>query len=162
MPKAVKVKFPGTPAVFKKNARHIVFHGDRCTKCGKKPHASIVPGHLPKSVTDGLPERPVSGPVMLTILAYWKGMHRTSRAPGQPQGDADAVISAISDALNGKLYHDDAQVALVVAASAYDKANPRVEVTVAPLSRPVLELLQRETGLAFTTATLSLGQQVEL
>ena len=42
------------------------------------------------------------------------------------------------------------------------KANPRVEVTVAPVSAPMLALLEHETGLGFTTATLTVGQQGKL
>lgn len=157
--KAQRVTFPGPPSPWRKNARRIVFHGEPCKGCGRGNIPSIVSAKLPARLTAGLPVQPVDGPVMLSIVAYWPAMHRTSRAPGQPRGDADAVISAVSDALSGRLYGDDAQVAILVAASAYDKQNPRLEATVAPLSARLLTLLEEETGLGFTTATLSTGQQ---
>lgn len=162
MPGATKITFPGPLSPWRKNARRIVFYGEPCKGCGRGKIASIVAAKLPARLTAGLPVQPVDGPVMLSMIAYWPRQHRTSRAPGQPCGDADAIPSAVSDALIGRLYNDDAQVAVLVAASAYDKGNPRVEVMVAPLSAKVLEVLEVETGLGFTSATLSTGQQEPL
>jgi hypothetical protein len=156
---AVMVSWPGPPSPFKKNALVVRFNGPKCPRCKRGLRAFVVPGKPPASLTDCLPVAPVDGPVMVSILARWPSQWVTSRAPGRPQGDADAPVSAVMDAFSGHLYHDDAQVAVVVAVNAYDKAQPRLEATVAPLSARLLAVLEDETGLGFTSATLSTGQQ---
>lgn len=156
------VSWDGPPSPFKKNAIMIRFNGPKCPRCKRGMRAFVVPGKPPADLTDWLPVAPVDGPVMVSILAQWPSKWVTSRAPGRPQGDVDAPISAVMDAFSGRLYHDDAQVALVLAVNAYNKTHPRLEATVSPLSAAVLEVLEEETGLGFTSATLSTGQQGRL
>lgn len=171
MPTATIITIPGNPGKLRKNAQRIAYRkGDGfCTAC-KRPKGSPfvveskVPPGVVHSVTDhafaaGAPK--AEGMVMVAVVAHWPTQwNEKGRAPGRPRGDVDAPVSSILDALAGILYRDDAQVAVLVAANAKAaKDKERIEVSVAPLSRQLLADLERETGLAFTTATLSLGQQ---
>ena len=97
-------------------------------------------------------------------MAYWdRQWGPKGRAPGRPCGDVDSILAGLLDALAGTLYRDDAQVALLVAANAYDRARPRIEVVARPMSPSLLPALSEGLGLAFDTATrLALGEQERL
>lgn len=64
---------------------------------------------------------PLLGPVRVTLDA-WRPRRR---------GDLDNVIKAALDALNGILWHDDAQVVTIVA-NRHDDGEARLVVRVAP------------------------------
>ena len=176
MPTARLVTLPGTPGILAKNRARIVFPGSRgkCPKCGKpRGEPFIVESKLPARVSKLIAGeahsaewKPMKGMVMVGVLAHWPkkwDAGRGGHAQGRPQGDVDAPVSGVLDALAEILYGDDAQVALLLAANAKAaKGQERIEVSVAPLSRQLLADLERETGLSFTTATLSLGQQETL
>lgn len=79
------------------------------------------------------------GPVDMTIRAFYRIPKSASkkRAADMADGrirpttkpDADNVIKAIADALNGIAYKDDTQIVLVTAEKWYDN-TPRVEVEI--------------------------------
>ncbi len=65
----------------------------------------------------GLPARPWTGPVALTLEIYFSRPQRLlepnsprSEIPHTVKPDADNVLKAVMDALNGLLWKDDAQV----------------------------------------------------
>ncbi len=171
MATAVHVTIPEPPGVLAKNRARIVFPGKRgkCSKCGKSlGQPFIVEGKLPAGVGKAIEGQAFSagvkasdGMVMVAMVAHWPTKWGPKgRAEGRPRGDVDAPVSGVLDALAGVLYNDDAQVALLIAANAKTaKGQERIEVSVAPLSARLLADIERETGLSFTTATLSTGQQ---
>jgi crossover junction endodeoxyribonuclease RusA len=68
--------------------------------------------------------KPYTGDVSLTV-----GVYRP-----QKSGDLDGRLKQLLDALQGYLYVDDKQIVRIVADRYDDKANPRVEVTVAEIA----------------------------
>ncbi len=178
MPTAVRVKVPGTPGELAKNRSRVAYRGGEgrppCRSCGKPAGTPfIVTSKLPERLATGLQGqafsagvKPLKGMVMVGVLASWPNAWNTGRgghAQGRPQGDVDSPVSGVLDALAGILYGDDAQVAVLVAVNAKAaKGQERIEVSVVPLSPRLLEDLQRELGLPFTSATLSTGQQVTI
>lgn len=68
---------------------------------------------------------PMVGPVSVTLV--W---HR-----GRKSGDLDNRIKQALDALQGSLIGDDAQICELHCFRADDKADPRLEVFVSPISR---------------------------
>jgi hypothetical protein len=105
----------------------------------------------------------LTGLVAVGTVAYWpRKWGPNGRAPGRPCGDVDAPVSNLLDVLAPLLYRDDAQVGLLVAANAYDKARPRIEVTARPLDPLLLSALTAGLGLPFDSARLTLGQQGSL
>ena len=60
-------------------------------------------------------------------------LHVRMFMPDRRRRDADNVVKAISDSLNGVAFTDDAQVVRVVADKALDRERPRVEVEVVPV-----------------------------
>ena len=169
------VTIPGSPGMLKKNNARILRRGHGyCHVCKQAKGAPfIVPNKLPASLMNSLRDRafssgiePAKGMVMVGVLAHWPKKWDPSgsgRAPGRPQGDVDAPVSGVLDALSGVLYQDDAQVALLVAVNAKAaKGQERIEVSVRPLSSQLLAMLEAELGLGFTSATLSVGEQGKL
>ena len=67
---------------------------------------------------------PLVGPVAVFLDVY-----RPRR-----RGDLDNILKATLDALNGIAYRDDDQVTEITAQRYEDKALPRVEVSVVPLT----------------------------
>jgi Holliday junction resolvase RusA-like endonuclease len=67
---------------------------------------------------------PLVGPVAVFLDVY-----RPRR-----RGDLDNILKATLDALNGIAYRDDDQVTEIHAQRYEDKALPRVEVSVVPLT----------------------------
>lgn len=73
----------------------------------------------------------VSEPCDVRISVYLPRQIQTGPAAGLALGDADATIKATLDALvTAKVLVDDSLVESVTASKHYDKANPRIEVTV--------------------------------
>lgn len=77
----------------------------------------------------------LEGPLSLVICATWEWPASWSvrkRAANQfkiSRPDADNIIKACCDAMNGIVYHDDAQVAMLSAAKMYGD-KPGVEISV--------------------------------
>lgn len=71
--------------------------------------------------------KPLDGPVAVTLRVY-----RPRKA-----GDLDNRAKAVLDAVKGRLFVDDSQVVELHMYRYDDKANPRVEVTVAPVAATV-------------------------
>lgn len=82
----------------------------------------------------------IDRPVYLTVQAFFafpKAMSGKKKAArdvhwhtGRP--DTDNIVKAVGDALNGVVWRDDTQVALVKASKQYDE-TPRLEITVEAL-----------------------------
>lgn len=66
----------------------------------------------------------LSGPIQISTEFYMKDLRRV---------DADNILKAVMDALNGVAYKDDSQVMTGRWSKHLDKANPRTVVTVEPL-----------------------------
>jgi len=66
---------------------------------------------------------PISGPVSLTATFYRP----------RKRGDLDNLLKVTCDALKGIAYHDDEQIEQITAYRKEDKANPRVELSIAQL-----------------------------
>jgi hypothetical protein len=180
-----KLKLGGTPGVLRKGDARVIYRGGFsagvCPAC-KKPRGAplVLHAHLPKGVRNQLMDaaftagiKPIAGPCMVGVIATWPSKWgKAGRAEGRPQGDVDAPLSNLLDALGsvdgdpGILYRDDAQIAILVAVNAIGtKATANIEVAARPLSpraRELLALLAAETGLPFDTARLTLGQQETL
>jgi Holliday junction resolvase RusA-like endonuclease len=60
-------------------------------------------------------------------------MHVTLCFGTMRRADWDNFHKLSCDALNGIAYEDDSQIRQMTVALAYDKANPRIEIAVAPL-----------------------------
>lgn len=79
--------------------------------------------------------KPFDCAVMLSLLAYfpipksWPKAKREAALHHTSKPDADNVLKAIADALNGIVYRDDALAVETYVRKLYD-ANPRVEITV--------------------------------
>ncbi len=69
------------------------------------------------------PMSPVAGPVRIVLDVF-----RPRR-----RGDLDNTLKVLIDALKGHAFHDDAQVAEIVARRHEDPANPRVEISIEAL-----------------------------
>lgn len=88
--------------------------------------------------------KPVAGPVRLKVSivvpipASWsrvrKERARTGEICATKKPDADNVLKAIKDAMNGVVYADDAQVIEIQLSKAYGD-EPRVEVAVAEIEK---------------------------
>lgn len=84
---------------------------------------------------DGV-ERIESGPVLLTVNAYWRRpkkrppwvpaeLWKSGRVAPRPcTPDHDNVAKLISDALNGIAYRDDAQITSCLVSKWYDEVRP--------------------------------------
>lgn len=68
--------------------------------------------------------RPWFGPVVVLLDCY----HPSRRT------DCDGPIKIVLDSLQGFAYRNDSQVALVAASKRLDRKNPRIEVTIIPLT----------------------------
>jgi hypothetical protein len=151
-----KLVIPVHPRVLRKNAPALRYAGGR---------PIIVHAKLPKGVRDSIVDaaftaklEPVLGTTVVGVVAFWdRRWGPKGRAPGRPCGDVDAILAALLDALAGILYRDDAQVGLVVAANAYDRDRPRVEVVARPLRPETLAALGTSTGLPFAAAAPGLA-----
>lgn len=155
------LRIPGTPGVIAKNRMRVVMIGGHPKPCKGKLPAGIL--RAVKAAAAVAVPRPMEGPVAVGLISYWpKKWGPKGRADGRPQGDVDAPLSNLLDALTGVLYRDDAQVAIVVAANAYDPSNPRLEVVARPLSPSLLAAIATELGLPFDTARLTTGRQEPL
>ena len=67
------------------------------------------------------------------VLKEWTGdLHLTVRCyfPDARRRDADNVLKAVQDALNGFVYVDDSQVVSATVTKAIDRDEPRTEVEV--------------------------------
>jgi crossover junction endodeoxyribonuclease RusA len=64
---------------------------------------------------------PWAGPVALTMLFFRATAHRA---------DLDNLVKAVTDALQGVVYDNDAQVAILHAERYIDRDDPRVEILV--------------------------------
>jgi Holliday junction resolvase RusA-like endonuclease len=73
--------------------------------------------------------KPVDGEVSVTLRLY-----RPRRA-----GDIDNSLKSVFDSLKGVAWRDDSQVKRIEAERFEDKANPRVEIVVEPISRLVFQ-----------------------
>jgi Holliday junction resolvase RusA-like endonuclease len=69
-------------------------------------------------------DKPLKGEVRMHVTLYF-GTKR--------KADWDNFHKLSCDALSGIAYDDDSQIRQVTVALAYDKANPRIEIAVAPL-----------------------------
>jgi Holliday junction resolvase RusA-like endonuclease len=67
--------------------------------------------------------KPLTGDIDLSVTLYF-GTKR--------KADWDNFHKLNCDALNGIAYEDDSQIKRATVAVAYDKHNPRIEITVAP------------------------------
>ena len=68
---------------------------------------------------------PTSEPVQVTVRAF---------LPDARRRDLDNVVKAITDALNGVAYVDDAQIVAVIASKGIDRDEPRAEIRVEVLA----------------------------
>lgn len=168
------VTIPGNPGDLAKNQARVAYRGKQapCRACGK-PQGSpfVAQAKLPKRVTNDLVDqacaamvKPIKGMVAVAVLAHWpRQWGPKGRAEGRPLGDVDAPVSNLLDALAGILYGDDAQVALLIAANAKAaKGEERIEASVAHLPHELLVAIEKHTGLPFSTAALSVGEQGRL
>lgn len=71
-----------------------------------------------------LPERPIEGPVAVTVAVYFPNR----------RGDLTNRIKAVHDVLEGVAYNNDAQIMAAAQTRYIDRAHPRVEVTVEPMA----------------------------
>lgn len=71
-----------------------------------------------RALTQGM--RPLSGPVVVSVIVYRK----------RRVGDLDNSLKVLLDALRGVAFEDDSQVVELHARRCDDPANPRVEVRV--------------------------------
>lgn len=87
--------------------------------------------------------KPLDGPVEVRVYAIWEPPKSTpkrrraemiaNREPRTKKPDADNVLKAVLDALNGVAYHDDAQVCKVSAETVYgDESATAVQVYAMP------------------------------
>lgn len=162
----------GNPGEYRKNANAIRYTRGAPCPCCKRPTGRpfIADAKLPKTLIRDMEAaafeanvKPLGGPVAVATIAHWPTKWGPDgRAEGRPRGDVDAPVSNLLDGLSGVLYPDDAHVALLVAANAYDPSRPRIEVVARPLSPALLELLTAGLGLPFDSARLTLGQQGKL
>lgn len=152
-----RLTIPVHPRVLRKNAPALRYAGSR---------PIIVHAKLPRAALATIADAasaagidPVVGPAAVAVVAFWdRKWGPKGRAPGQPCGDVDAIVAGLLDALAGILYHDDAQVALLVAANAYDRERPRIEVVARPMHGLIpAEFLAAWSGL--DAARLTLGNQ---
>ena len=85
--------------------------------------------------------RPLEGPLQVLVIAYmpvattWSRKKTASALagvirPGRP--DADNLLKAVADALNGVVWRDDAQIAEATISKRYD-LRPRLEIEVSSL-----------------------------
>lgn len=167
---AIGFSIPGNPGEFRKGDAAIRYAGakGKCSHCGKPlgwpfiVQASMgdaLRGDMRAAAFQGGLE-PVEGPLALGVLAHWpRKWGPDGRAPGRPCGDVDAPLSNVLDGLATLLYPDDAHVAVLIAANAYDPVSPRIDVARKPISPALLAALTAGIGLPFDTARLSLGQQ---
>ena len=65
---------------------------------------------------------PLQGPLAVTVDLYWGDRRKH---------DTDN-LKALLDALNGVVWEDDGQIVDLHARKHFDKANPRVEMSVSP------------------------------
>lgn len=81
------------------------------------------------------PRQPMDGPVMLNVLAIfpipvsWSKRKKAAANYVTTKPDADNILKAIADALNGIVYTDDKQVVDTFVRKRYGD-QPRVEITV--------------------------------
>lgn len=68
--------------------------------------------------------QPLAGPLETDITIYW---------PTKRRHDADNV-KALIDSLSGIVWEDDDQITDLHLRKRYDKANPRVEISVKPIA----------------------------
>jgi hypothetical protein len=149
------------PKALRKNGDAIRYVRGRPTPIPRKLPRGVLLAITDAAFDAGI--EPVSGPVVLGVVAYWpRKWGAKGRAPGRACGDVDAIVAGLLDALAGTLYRDDAQVALLVAANAYDPKRPRIEVVARPLDQPHLAGISDALGLPFDTARLSLPTQGKL
>lgn len=85
---------------------------------------------------------PIEGPVCLRVACYWPARKPDLKTPRPPEWrdtrpDADNVLKAVADALNGIAYVDDAQVvvATVLKGRTSQGKGARIEVSVMPAPR---------------------------
>ena len=92
------------------------------------------------------PDKPLEGPLSLSVLFVMKRPKRLQRNK-DPDGyiacdkkpDLDNMIKSVQDSLNGQgWWHDDAQIARIVAGKAYsEKGMPaRIEVQISQMTDP--------------------------
>lgn len=89
------------------------------------------------------------GALELTVIAYWPMQGQPLKRGCRPgrlkttRPDSDNVLKAISDALNGTAWKDDAQIARAIVEKRHcaqdDPEGARVVVTIAPITEPATE-----------------------
>lgn len=170
---AIGFSIPGNPGEFRKGDAAIRYAGakGKCSSCGKPlGRPFIVQAGMSSALRSDLQAlafegglAPTVGPHALGVIAHWpRKWGPDGRAPGRPCGDVDAPLSNVLDGLSALLYPDDAHVAVLVAANAYDPACPRIDVARKPISPALLAALTAGLGLPFDSARLTLGEQQEL
>jgi hypothetical protein len=158
MPGATFITIDGSPGKWAKNKGRVISTGPKCSKCHRGMHQHAGHPKDPK-IRRGTPRK---GPVMMAMVAHWdREWGEKGRSPGGPCGDVDGPLSRLLDSMAGPegLVEDDAQVRVALLCTSYDKANPRIEVAVTSISEALLAMLKKETGLDFSGATRSMGQQ---
>ena len=81
-----------------------------------------------EAIANNDPERrfPTANPVGVTMRFY---------LPDKRRRDLDNLSKAVADGMNGIVYFDDMQVAILHLAKSLDKDNPRVDVEVMELDK---------------------------
>lgn len=83
---------------------------------------------------------PLQGPLHVTFLLHMPipaslSQKKQAELVGKPhtkKPDASNIVKAVEDALNGIVWNDDSQIALLTAHKVYS-TDPRVEVSVSPI-----------------------------
>lgn len=127
MADVINITVPGPPRVWMRAGRY----GKRSyTPAGAKKYKKRVQQYAALAMR-GL--KPLEGPVRMdVVVAIQKPKDPTHKMPiGKNNGDIDNHAKAASDALNGIVYVDDAQVCLLVAKKVY-APEPSTIIVVRP------------------------------